>query len=45
MKGFITIISAATAVLSFYNEAKRAGLIEPLDFKPISLAKQKKSGR
>ncbi len=42
MKGIITVISAATAVLAFYNEAKRAGLIEPLDFKPISLLPSKK---
>lgn len=37
MKGLISIISAATAVLALYNEAKRAGLIEPLDIKPIKL--------
>lgn len=37
MKRIISVISAATAVLAFYNEAKRAGLIEPLEIKPISL--------
>ncbi len=37
MKRIITIISAATAVLAFYNEAKRAGLIEPLNVKPFSI--------
>jgi len=37
MKRIITIISAATAVLAFYNEAKRAGLIEPLNVKPVSI--------
>ena len=28
MKRIITIISAATTVLAFYNEARRAGLIK-----------------
>lgn len=37
MKRIITIISAATTVLAFYNEARKAGLIEPLDIKPIRL--------
>lgn len=37
MKRIITIISAATTVLAFYNEAIRSGLIEPIDFKPIRL--------
>lgn len=41
MKRIITIISAATTVLAFYNEAKRAGLIEPLNFKPLSLTPRK----
>ena len=30
MKRIVTIISAATTVLAFYNEARRAGLIEDL---------------
>ena len=42
MKRFISIISAATAVLAFYNEARRAGLIEPIEIKPISLTFWKK---
>ena len=37
MKRIIAIISAATTVLAFYNEARRAGLIEPLEIEPISL--------
>ncbi len=42
MKSIISIISAATAVLAFYNEATKAGILEPLDFKPISLNPHKK---
>jgi len=30
MKRIVTIISAATTVLAFYNEARKAGLIEDL---------------
>lgn len=30
MKRIITIISAATTVLAFYNEARKAGLVEDL---------------
>ena len=30
MNRIITIISAATTVLAFYNEARKAGLIEDL---------------
>lgn len=37
MKRIIAAISAATAVLAFYNEATRAGFIKPLNVKPISL--------
>lgn len=37
MNKFISIFGAATAVLAFYNEAVRAGLLEPIDFKPIRL--------
>lgn len=42
MKRIITIISAATTVLAFYNEAKRAGLIEPIPIKPLTLIPKKK---
>ncbi len=42
MKRIISIISAATAVLAFYNEARRAGLIEPIGIKPLSLKLRKK---
>jgi hypothetical protein len=37
MKRIITIISAATTVLAFYNEARRAGLVESLNIEPINL--------
>lgn len=37
MKRIITIISAATTVLAFYNEARCAGLIESLNIEPINL--------
>lgn len=30
MKRIITIISAATTVLAFYNEARKTGLVEDL---------------
>ena len=42
MKRIITIISAATTVLAFYNEAIRAGLIEPIEIKPLTLTPWKK---
>jgi len=42
MKRIISIISAATTMLAFYNEARRAGLIEPIEIKPISLTLWKK---
>ena len=42
MKRIITIFSAATSVLAFYNEAIRAGLIEPREIKPLSLTFWKK---
>jgi hypothetical protein len=42
MKRIIAIISAATSVLAFYNEAIRAGLIEPIEIKPLSLTPRKK---
>ena len=35
MKRIITIISAATTVLAFYNEARKAGLVEDLVAKKI----------
>ena len=44
MKRIITIISAATTVLAFYNEARRAGLIKPIEIKPLSLTPWKKEG-
>ena len=37
MKRIISIISAATTVLDFYNEARRAGLFESLNIEPINL--------
>jgi hypothetical protein len=37
MKRIIAIISAATTVLAFYNEARRAGLVESLNIEPINL--------
>lgn len=37
MKKIITIISAATTVLAFYNEARRAGLVESLNIEPFNL--------
>lgn len=42
MKRIIAIISAVTMVLAFYNEAIRAGLIEPIEIKPLSLTPWKK---
>jgi hypothetical protein len=42
MKKIIAIISTATTVLAFYNEAIRAGLIEPIEIKPLSLTPWKK---
>ena len=36
MKRVITIISAATTVLAFYNEARKAGLVEDLVAKYLS---------
>ena len=39
MNRIITIISAATTVLAFYNEARKAGLVEDL------VAKYLPSGR
>jgi hypothetical protein len=37
MKRIIAIISAATTVLAFYNEVRRAGLVESLNIEPINL--------
>ena len=37
MKRIIAIISAATTVLAFYNEARRAGLVKSLNIEPINL--------
>ena len=37
MKRIITIISTATTVLAFYNEARRAGLVESLNIDSINL--------
>lgn len=42
MKRIFAIISAATTVLAFYNEARRAGLIEPIEIKSLSLTPWKK---
>ena len=45
MKRIIAIISAATTVLAFYNEARRAGLVKSLNIEPINLFGHKGKNR
>lgn len=45
MKIFIVIISAATAVLAFYKEARRAGFVGSLNIESINLPGHKRKNR